>query len=539
MRSFCCCYSTSLTFSLNSALTWASVGAAGAIILVDVVSTAIRGCSKRDRPPVVIDPIKREEIRQQILAAKGLKLLPRPDRGAENKASPPILEQLCLGDSQLFAQTSGLTVTTLNTQTGRETTLATNNINNFKAVVTACPISDLQCIHTTLTYETAISEEVLTDALKKLDIGWLYVGGQVSDEPSDWESLIRGCTFSPDLLLEDNKMVEKWFGPVFAIFDRAVFKGERTLVHCQAGRSRSVSILAAYLINRFDVTAEEAVQYIATKRYIAPKFIEGLKAYELTLKKERFRIQILAAESLAPPSREARRLAQDTACHPILNQLYLGDSQAFVQTTTLKATILNETLAPVSLPTNNVNKFKVAITACPINKLQGVHTKMSIEEPVSEERLTALLKASNVEWKYVGRELEDDPKDWERLVQNCTFPEGKQDALIVGSVTDWFKPIFEIFDQAVFKEERALVHCQAGISRSTTILAAYLINRFDVTAEQAVKYIASRRTCINIEEVQFMEGLQIYEKQLRDARLAEIHEEVGEGKGDEEKKGED
>lgn len=88
-----------------------------------------------------------------------------------------------------------------------------------------------------------------------------------------------------DILKEKKEALEKiavdeWFEPVFKIIDRAVFGDEKVLVHCQAGQSRSATVLAAYFINRFNVSAMDAAEYLRDKRpCAAPKFIKQLEEY--------------------------------------------------------------------------------------------------------------------------------------------------------------------------------------------------------------------------------------------------------------------
>lgn len=50
--------------------------------------------------------------------------------------------------------------------------------------------------------------------------------------------------------------------------DQAVADGMKVLVHCHAGRSRSVSVVARYLMESMGITAEEALTLIQQKRKI-------------------------------------------------------------------------------------------------------------------------------------------------------------------------------------------------------------------------------------------------------------------------------
>lgn len=87
---------------------------------------------------------------------------------------------------------------------------------------------------------------------------------------------------------ERMKTIDIWtqFEPIFKEIDQAVFySNKRVLVHCQAGKSRSASLLAAYLINRFSVTTEQALIYLRSKRLnVECKFVQELKDYEESLK---------------------------------------------------------------------------------------------------------------------------------------------------------------------------------------------------------------------------------------------------------------
>lgn len=56
-----------------------------------------------------------------------------------------------------------------------------------------------------------------------------------------------------------------------------------------------------------------------------------------------------------------------------------------------------------------------------------------------------------------------------------------------------------------------LVHCQAGISRSTTLVAAYLMEEQNLDVEQAVDLIRSVRSQVEPTEV-FLQQLEMFER---------------------------
>ncbi|UJR20041.1 hypothetical protein I4U23_023175 [Adineta vaga] len=64
------------------------------------------------------------------------------------------------------------------------------------------------------------------------------------------------------------------------------------------------------------------------------------------------------------------------------------------------------------------------------------------------------------------------------------------------------------------KNEKVLVHCQAGISRSSSIVLAYLIKYHNDSLEQAYKYLLEKRPIV-APNYSFLIQLIRYEKEIR------------------------
>lgn len=81
----------------------------------------------------------------------------------------------------------------------------------------------------------------------------------------------------------DNDMLEG----AFAFINNALVRNLKVLIHCQAGRSRSVAIVLAYLIKHKSMTLNDAYMYVKDRRpCICPNlgFMGSLFAYEKIIK---------------------------------------------------------------------------------------------------------------------------------------------------------------------------------------------------------------------------------------------------------------
>lgn len=82
------------------------------------------------------------------------------------------------------------------------------------------------------------------------------------------------------------------------------------------------------------------------------------------------------------------------------------------------------------------------------------------------------------------------------------------------NVAQHFPETFAFIDDAVSRGGSVLVHCGAGISRAPTILAAYLIQKLGVSANDAVQMIRKVRSCAS-PNVGFMDQLRDFEASRR------------------------
>jgi hypothetical protein len=66
------------------------------------------------------------------------------------------------------------------------------------------------------------------------------------------------------------------------------------------------------------------------------------------------------------------------------------------------------------------------------------------------------------------------------------------------NIAKYFPDCFTFIDQALSnKENKVLIHCFAGVSRSATITAAYLIQKYMMSYPEAIEYVRKARHWIN------------------------------------------
>ncbi|KAK4478022.1 hypothetical protein RD792_017287 [Penstemon davidsonii] len=93
------------------------------------------------------------------------------------------------------------------------------------------------------------------------------------------------------LLLRSDVNLLPFFDECFAFIDEARTTGGAVLVHCFAGRSRSVTIIVAYLMFKNGMSLSEAMEHVKGKRpVVSPNsgFMLQLADYERYLRGNSF-----------------------------------------------------------------------------------------------------------------------------------------------------------------------------------------------------------------------------------------------------------
>lgn len=80
------------------------------------------------------------------------------------------------------------------------------------------------------------------------------------------------------------------------------------------------------------------------------------------------------------------------------------------------------------------------------------------------------------------------------------------------NIIEHFVPTADFIHAALERNEGAvLVHCQAGVSRSTTLVVAYLMSYHNLNVEQAIARVRAARPQVDPSEF-FMTQLELFER---------------------------
>ena len=93
------------------------------------------------------------------------------------------------------------------------------------------------------------------------------------------------------------------------------------------------------------------------------------------------------------------------------------------------------------------------------------------------------------------------------------------------NIMQFFGPFVEIVNQAHHENKRILVHCQNSVSRSPSLILAYLLSQ-KMTLKQALDYLRSKRTQYVRPNIGFCRQLVDYEIKVKgepSLRLDELY----------------
>ncbi len=78
------------------------------------------------------------------------------------------------------------------------------------------------------------------------------------------------------------------------------------------------------------------------------------------------------------------------------------------------------------------------------------------------------------------------------------------------NIIDYFEACYNFIDQSLINNQNVLVHCFKGISRSASVICAFLIKKFKWNFNESIRFIESKRPWISINDG-FDKQLQEYD----------------------------
>jgi atypical dual specificity phosphatase len=96
-------------------------------------------------------------------------------------------------------------------------------------------------------------------------------------------STARGVDYVRVVHLNDGANELFFFREAVAALEEMVAGSGRVIVHCRAGRSRSIAVVAAYLKRALNIEANDALEIVRSKRQsaVAPELIRLVERFEL------------------------------------------------------------------------------------------------------------------------------------------------------------------------------------------------------------------------------------------------------------------
>lgn len=195
-----------------------------------------------------------------------------------------------------------------------------------------------------------------------------------------------------------------------------------------------------------------------------------------------------------------------TPVHPIFKGVYLGNYRAFLS------------IDPHFLEKHTVVESVADLADVGLRLPSDVYQKMT--KGCSEMNIGLVISVTQFQPKPTVSE-----DDWSRFtpdletlkVQRIQIRAHDDDAWSI--IEPELEHVFSEIDKARLEERNILVHCVEGSSRSSAIIYAYLMNRCNVSLDQAFNFVLSCRPHVQIKSV-MDKGLRNYHTKLQRTRPA-------------------
>ncbi len=181
-----------------------------------------------------------------------------------------------------------------------------------------------------------------------------------------------------------------------------------------------------------------------------------------------------------------------------------------------------------------LSDWEAACNRLLLQKLNITHVISIMEEEdmpnydrvTSVERTLSVPEAPANEWlKLPSLEETKDVKETKEYDEAEAAKDGLEETCVThlklciadterARIRRYFQTAYEFILQARKGQKRVLVHCAAGISRSPTIVTAFLMQFYKLKFVDALRYVKSRRSCVFPNEG-FSKQLEMFGIEMR------------------------
>jgi protein-tyrosine phosphatase len=167
---------------------------------------------------------------------------------------------------------------------------------------------------------------------------------------------------------------------------------------------------------------------------------------------------------------------------------------------------------PIGLNNNNARTFQQKIRKQPGTVI--IPEKLYLTSITEAQSLNYLKKNKITAILTINTEPVEIPEELNKIGIKTKFVN------LGDNCTSHIKSYFDEMNEFIDNNERVLVHCHAGISRSATAVIAYVMKTLRMTLNEAMKFVQTRRhvVCPNFS---FMGQLRSYQDDLQIQQLEE------------------
>ncbi|XP_059360635.1 uncharacterized protein LOC132098591 [Carassius carassius] len=359
------------------------------------------------------------------------------------------------------------------------------------------------------------NEETAMDRVKLKEMGITHIlntaaykeypEGKIDKKAGYYQEM--NITYYGVLVMDEHRFdISKDLFPASEFIHKALSNTEnKLLVHCIDGVSRSATYFLAYLMTHHEMLLEDAIDHVIHKRWIRPNrdFLKQLITLNSNLVTQG-KLQIRK-----PINTDKTKNGEDPVAHPVpeplcepgpskpkpepqvAKELSVLESHVSLRVLQLQDRLDEYTLycTPVTEVWPNVFIGNEE-TARNRAKLKGMGITHILNAAAVEKSLKVLFeipskkslkgKVNTGVAYYQGRSINyyDVPAE-----DKCSF-----------NISEYFFPAAQFIHQALSNpENKVLVHCKKGLSRSATLVLAYLMIYHDMMVEDAIDHVMEAR----------------------------------------------